>query len=81
MGVVVVVGGALGPPNPQNYQKENFVRKLLTLLGPEIPKMSKNVEKDLEDRFPYTVEETESESDIQNNSLLYTIHQKCQNIF
>ena len=31
--------------------------------------------------FPYTVEYTESESDIQNNDLLYKIYQKCQNTF
>ena len=31
--------------------------------------------------FPYTVKCTESGSDIQNNDLLYTIHQQCQNTF
>ena len=31
--------------------------------------------------FPYTVKYNESESDIQNNNLLYTIHHKCQNTF
>ena len=29
--------------------------------------------------FPHRVEYTESESDIQNNNLLYKIHQECQN--
>ena len=38
------LGGALGPQNLQNDQKTYFVRKLLTLLGLEIQKMSKNVE-------------------------------------
>ena len=31
--------------------------------------------------FPYRVKYTESESDIQNNDLLYKIDQKCQNTF
>ena len=31
--------------------------------------------------FPYRVEYTESESDIQNNKLLYKIDQACQNTF
>ena len=31
--------------------------------------------------FPYTKKYAESESDIQNNSLLYKIHPKCQNTF
>ena len=31
--------------------------------------------------FPYRVQYTESEDDIQNNNLLYKIHPKCQNIF
>ena len=31
--------------------------------------------------FPYTVKYNESESDIQNKKLLYTIHHKCQNTF
>ena len=31
--------------------------------------------------FPYTAKYTESESDIQNNDLLYKIHQKWQNAF
>ena len=31
--------------------------------------------------FPYRVKYTESESDIQNNDLLYIIDQKCQNTF
>jgi hypothetical protein len=31
--------------------------------------------------FPYRVKYTVSESDIQNNYLLYTIHQKHQNTF
>ena len=31
--------------------------------------------------FPYTEKYTESESDIQNNNLLYKIHPKCQNSF
>ena len=31
--------------------------------------------------FPYRVKYTESESDIQNNNLLYKIHQTCQNTF
>ena len=70
-------GGALRPKNPQNYQKRNCT-KIDNTSGTGNPK---NVEKYLEDRFPYTVEDTESESDIQDNSLLYTIHQKYQNTF
>ena len=31
--------------------------------------------------FPYTEKYTESESDIQNNNLLYKIQPKCQNTF
>ena len=31
--------------------------------------------------FPYTVNYTESESNIQNNNLLYKIDQQCQNTF
>ena len=31
--------------------------------------------------FPYRVKYTESESDIQNNDLLYKIDQQCQNTF
>ena len=31
--------------------------------------------------FPYTEKDTESESDIKNNNLLYTIHQQCQHTF
>ena len=31
--------------------------------------------------FPYTEKYTESESDIQNNDLLYKIDQQCQNTF
>ena len=31
--------------------------------------------------FPYTVRYNESESDIQNNNLLYKIEQQCQSIF
>ena len=31
--------------------------------------------------FPYTEKYTESESDIQNNDLLYKINKKCQNTF
>ena len=31
--------------------------------------------------FPYTEKCNESESDIQNNNLLYKIHPKCQNMF
>ena len=31
--------------------------------------------------FPYTEKYAESESDIQNNDLLYNIDQKCQNTF
>ena len=31
--------------------------------------------------FPYRVKYTESEHDIQNNNLLYEIHQQCQNAF
>ena len=31
--------------------------------------------------FPYRVKYTESESDIQNNNLLYKTHQKHQNAF
>ena len=31
--------------------------------------------------FPYRDKYTESEYDIQNNNLLYKIHQKCQNTF
>ena len=31
--------------------------------------------------FPYTVKYTEPESDIQNNNLLYKLHQQCQNAF
>ena len=31
--------------------------------------------------FPYTVKDTESESDIQNNNLLYKIRPKLQNTF
>ena len=31
--------------------------------------------------FPYRVKHNESESDIQNNDLLYKTHQKYQNIF
>ena len=31
--------------------------------------------------FPYTEKYTKSESDIQNNHLLYITHPKCQNIF
>ena len=31
--------------------------------------------------FPYTVNYTESESDIQNNNLLYKMDQACQNTF
>ena len=31
--------------------------------------------------FPYTDKYTESEYDIQNNNLLYTIDQQCQNAF
>ena len=31
--------------------------------------------------FPYTVKYTESESNIQNNNLLYKAHQRCQNTF
>ena len=31
--------------------------------------------------FPYTEKYKESESDIQDNNLLYTIHQHCQNTF
>ena len=31
--------------------------------------------------FPYRVKYTESESDIQNNNLLYKIRPKCQNTF
>ena len=31
--------------------------------------------------FPYTEKYTESESDIQNNDLLYKTHQKHQNTF
>ena len=30
--------------------------------------------------FPYRVKYTDSESDIQNNDLLYKTHQKCQEI-
>ena len=31
--------------------------------------------------FPYRVKHNESESDIQNNNLLYKIDQQCQNTF
>ena len=31
--------------------------------------------------FPYRVKYNESESDIQNNNLLYTIDKQCQNTF
>ena len=31
--------------------------------------------------FPYTEKCTESEHDIQNDDLLYTINQKCQSTF
>ena len=31
--------------------------------------------------FPYTEKYTESESDIQNNDLLYKIDKQCQNTF
>ena len=31
--------------------------------------------------FPYTVKNTESESDIQNINLMYKINQQCQHIF
>ena len=31
--------------------------------------------------FPYRIKYTESEYDIQNNDLLYKIHQQCQNTF
>ena len=31
--------------------------------------------------FPYRVKYTESESDIQNNNLLYKLDPKCQNTF
>ena len=31
--------------------------------------------------FPYTVKYNESESDIQNNNLLYKMHQQHQNTF
>ena len=31
--------------------------------------------------FPYTEKYTESESDIQNNNLLYKTHQQCQTTF
>ena len=41
-----VEGGALGPQNPPKLSKKYFVRKSLTLLGPEnqkCRKMSKNI--------------------------------------
>ena len=31
--------------------------------------------------FPYRVKYTESEYDLQDNNLLYKIHQQCQNTF
>ena len=31
--------------------------------------------------FPYTEKYTESESDTENNDLLYKTHQQCQNTF
>ena len=31
--------------------------------------------------FSYRVENTDSEYDVQNNDLVYEIHQQCQNTF
>ena len=42
---------------------------------------SKDVQKYIQPMFPYTEKYTESESDIQNNDLLYKRHQQCQNTF
>ena len=59
--------------NPQKCWTKWSVRKLFTLLGHFLI-FSKNITKMFWTMFPYTVKYTESESDIQNNNLLYKIH-------
>ena len=41
----------------------------------------KHVQQIIEPMFLYRVKYTESESDIQNNDLLYKLHNKCPNTF
>ena len=64
------------PPLP----KKSLVRKLFTLLG-HVCKIVENVKICFLTMFPYTIKHTESECDIQNNDLLYKIHQQHQSTF
>ena len=67
--------------NPR-YENCSHFQEKIDFWGVEIRFLeSKNVEKYLYTMFPYTEKYTESESDIQNNDLLYKIDQQIQNTF
>ena len=58
-----------------------FRTKIVHISGTFFKRISKNLKIFVLTMFPYTVEYNESEYDIQNISLLYKIHQMCQNTF
>ena len=71
-------GDHLGPKIPKHLKRMASTKNVHTsgTFSNILEKMSKNI---LNHVPIYRVKYTESKSDIQNNDLLYTTHQQCQN--
>ena len=79
-GYALINRGPFRTKNSPKYQKIIDTRIVHTS-GAFFENIRKNGEKHFWTMFLYTVEYTESEYDIQNNNLLYKLHQKCKNAF
>ena len=73
-------GDHLGPKIPKYFNKILSTRIIHTS-GIVFEIVRKIIQKIILTMSPYRDEYTESESDIQNNNLLYKIHQQCQTTF
>ena len=73
-------GDNLGAKIP-NYIQQILGTKIVHFSGTFVEKVSNKSKKYIQTMFPYKVIYNESESDIQNNNLLYKIDQTCQNTF